>query len=39
VVSAIRRNPSGYYANVHTAKNPAGAARGQLRVDDRGNDG
>jgi hypothetical protein len=38
VVSAIRRNPSGYYANVHTAKNPGGAARGQLRVDDRGND-
>jgi CHRD domain len=39
VVSAIRRNPSGYYANVHTSKNPAGAARGQLRVDDSGNDG
>jgi hypothetical protein len=32
VVSAIRRNPSGYYANVHTTKNPGGAARGQLRV-------
>jgi CHRD domain len=30
VVSAIRRNPAGYYVNVHTAKNPAGAARGQL---------
>jgi hypothetical protein len=30
VVSAIRRNPAGYYANVHTSKNPAGAARGQL---------
>jgi hypothetical protein len=39
VVSAIRRNPSGYYANVHTATNPAGAARGQLRADDSGNDG
>jgi CHRD domain-containing protein len=39
VVSAIRRNPAGYYANFHTAKNPAGAARGQLRVDDSGNDG
>ena len=32
VVSAIRRNPAGWYANVHTAKNPGGAARGQLRV-------
>jgi hypothetical protein len=30
VVSAIRRNPAAYYANVHTSKNPAGAARGQL---------
>jgi CHRD domain-containing protein len=38
IVSAIRRNPRGYYANVHTQKNPAGAARGQLRIDDRGND-
>jgi CHRD domain len=35
VVSAIRRNPSGYYANVHTSRNPGGAARGQLRVDRR----
>ena len=32
IVSAIRRNPSGYYANVHTTKNPGGAARGQLRT-------
>jgi hypothetical protein len=39
VVSAIRRNPSGYYANVHTAKNPAGAARGQLKADTSGNNG
>ena len=31
IVSAIRRNPSGFYANVHTTKNPGGAARGQLR--------
>ena len=38
VVSAIRRNPAGYYANVHTSKNPAGAARGQLRVDRSGDD-
>ena len=39
VVSAIRRNPAGYYANVHTSKNPGGAARGQLKADTRGNDG
>ena len=43
MVSAIRRNPSGYYANVHTPKNPGGAARGQLKADnagdDNGNDG
>ena len=32
VVSAIRKNPAGWYANVHTPKNPGGAARGQLRV-------
>jgi CHRD domain-containing protein len=39
VVSAIRRNPSGWYANVHTSKNPGGAARGQLKADTHGNDG
>jgi hypothetical protein len=33
VVSAIKRNPAGYYANVHTSKNPGGAARGQLTGD------
>jgi CHRD domain-containing protein len=38
VVSAIRRNPSGYYANVHTPKNPGGAARGQLSAEDSGDD-
>lgn len=30
VIRAIRRRPSRYYVNVHTAKYPAGAARGQL---------
>jgi hypothetical protein len=33
IVSAIRRNPAGFYANVHTKNNPGGAARGQLRAD------
>src|SRR3954451_897265 len=39
VISAIKKNPSGYYANVHTTKNPGGAARGQLKADTSGNDG
>ena len=30
VIRAIRRRPSRYYVNVHTANYPAGAARGQL---------
>lgn len=29
-VRAIRRHPGRYYVNVHTAKYPGGAARGQL---------
>ncbi len=38
-VAAIRRNPGNFYANVHTPKNPGGAARGQLKPDTSGNDG
>ena len=30
VITAILRNPSGYYVNVHTTEFPAGAIRGQL---------
>lgn len=30
LVRQIRRNPSGYYVNLHTAEFPAGAVRGQL---------
>jgi uncharacterized protein (DUF2147 family) len=34
IAGAIKRNPAAYYVNVHNAKYPAGAIRGQLRTDD-----
>jgi len=34
ITSAIQRHPSAYYVNVHNAKYPGGALRGQLRSDD-----
>jgi hypothetical protein len=35
LLAMIRRHPSGYYVNLHTAEFPAGAIRGQLtRTDD-----
>ena len=33
IVAAIQRNPAAYYVNVHNAKYPGGALRGQLRRD------
>jgi hypothetical protein len=34
IVAGIERNPAAYYVNVHNAKYPGGALRGQLRRDD-----
>jgi hypothetical protein len=33
IAAAIERNPAAYYVNVHNAKYPGGALRGQLRRD------
>jgi hypothetical protein len=33
IAAAIQRTPSAYYVNVHNAKFPGGALRGQLRSD------
>lgn len=33
IAAAIQRTPSAYYVNVHNAKFPGGALRGQLRRD------
>ena len=32
IAAAIQRNPAAYYVNVHNAKYPGGALRGQLRA-------
>jgi hypothetical protein len=31
IASQIKRNPAGFYANIHTGTHPDGAVRGQLR--------
>lgn len=31
-IKAIRANPAGFYVNIHNAKHPAGAMRGQLKA-------
>jgi hypothetical protein len=33
IAAAIKKSPSAYYVNVHNAKYPAGALRGQLQSD------
>jgi hypothetical protein len=33
VAGAIKKNPRAYYVNIHNAKYPGGAVRGQLRSD------
>jgi hypothetical protein len=33
IAAAILRNPAAYYVNVHNAKYPGGALRGQLHAD------
>jgi len=33
IAAAIQRHPAAYYVNVHNAKYPGGALRGQLRSD------
>jgi hypothetical protein len=34
IAKAIAKNPKGYYVNIHTAKYPNGAIRGQLHAGD-----
>jgi hypothetical protein len=34
IVKGIEKNPKGYYVNIHTAKYPNGAIRGQLHAGD-----